>query len=77
MAKRRVSVYLDEDLVRRAREFGLNLSAFFNARLREFLEGGAVPTSEGARREEESGKEVRRPGFEPGSSAWGADVLPG
>ncbi len=39
MTKKAIKLSIDEDLITKAREIGLNISAFLENRLREFLDG--------------------------------------
>ena len=78
--KARTTLLIDKETIERAQALGLNISqtcenslkVIMNSmqngysRIPEFLSPGSSS--------EESG--VRSPGFEPGSSAWEADVLP-
>ncbi|GEM_PF-1955877 len=78
-AKKKVSVNIDENVFKRSKELGVNISQactnylkLLNSQIEATLQenksflGKASFTKEGL---------VRLPGFEPGSSTWQADVL--
>ena len=79
--KVRVNILLDKEIAEKAHELGINISKVSENALKQYIQ--ALQNVRFMKQDqflspgssaEESG--VRSPGFEPGSSAWEADVLP-
>ena len=66
--KRNVTVRIREDLLQEARKSGLNLSAFLELRLAEFLGGSAVSNAQIFTKAEENDVVMGPPRFELGIS---------
>ena len=80
--KVRVNILLEKEIAEKAHELGINISKVSENALKQYIQAlenvrfmkqDDSLLSSGSS-SEESG--VRSPGFEPGSSAWEADVLP-
>ena len=76
MPKKRVSVYLDEDLLKEARTVGINISAFLQNRLEEFLRN--YSNSELIQPERGENGEIKSRGrdLNPRPAAYEAAALP-
>ena len=82
--KQKVTINLEPQIVKKAKELGLNISKVSENALKEYIkrlegsnysnDGGKVLFREGFS-SKEKGSMVRLPGFEPGLGAWGAPVL--
>ena len=78
--KKKVSILLDKEILEKAHELGINISKVCENTLKLYIQA-----IEQARKKEQAflgeasfakeGSVVRPPRFEPGSSAWQADVL--
>ena len=72
----RVNLTMDEEVVKKAKEMGFNLSKLCENCLKEAIRRlGGSDCSENCENNSNSIFLVRPPGFEPGSSAREADVL--
>ena len=71
-----ISIYIDKEVARKARELGLNISKTCENALKEAIRRLEAPDCKERSGNCDCGEPVvRPPGFEPGSSAWQAGIL--